>query len=687
MWKLEHPLRGGDFVRALALALLLLAGAGTARAQEAAAVLADNASSIAVVIGNRDYRQTVPVDYAVNDANAMRDYLVETMGFRPENVFFLENGTLSEMTQMFGSEARPQSGRLWRSVTEGASNVFVYYSGHGVPDLTNGEPFLLPSDGDPNSADSGYRLDTLYRNLELVKHKVGDDREVIVMIDACFTGETGRGESLLAVSAPGFTPALPETGDGVVRLVATSGDAPANWDDETQHGLFTSRFLMGAAGLADDEGAVEWAALSAYLTEAVAREALRETGRRQVPEIDGADFALPEGEPVETVAQAVESARDLADWDAAQDDRAALERYVAECDLCGFRDEALAQIAALRRGGEAAADRTAWEALSAGEDYQGYLDQCNAVCAYRPVALAYLTEGDPSRDPRVARCDDLAATPNGLDNPDGVLGVPWAALDGYIALEACAAAAASFPDERRLVYQQARALDRLGRYGEALPLYERAGEMGSMEALNGLATLYENGEGVAPSPETAVEIYRRAAEGGNTVAMTNLARVHQYGLGTDLDVDEAIRWYERAAEAGDGFAITKLASAYVSGEGGIPADPERGLELFREGVALGDPLALSTAAVLIDNGFEQHFPGLDPVELLLKALVQGEYGAGFVVATTNGPLNLRAETIRGLQQVVSEEGPYSGAFDGTFNPLFVQSLNRYATALASRSDG
>lgn len=37
-----------------------------------------------------------------------------------------------------------------------------------------------------------------------VKQKVGGERQVIVMLDACFTGETGRkGEALLAVSAPG----------------------------------------------------------------------------------------------------------------------------------------------------------------------------------------------------------------------------------------------------------------------------------------------------------------------------------------------------------------------------------------------------------------------------------------------------------------------------------------------------
>ena len=109
--RLAADLRG--ILSAAALALpLLLALPPDVQAQEAVEVIDDNAASIAVVIGNRDYRQTVPVDYAHNDAQAMQAYLVETMGFRPENVFVLLDGTLSEMTQMFGSEARPESGRL-----------------------------------------------------------------------------------------------------------------------------------------------------------------------------------------------------------------------------------------------------------------------------------------------------------------------------------------------------------------------------------------------------------------------------------------------------------------------------------------------------------------------------------------------------------------------------------------------
>ncbi|MGF1554270.1 MAG: caspase family protein [Paracoccaceae bacterium] len=697
--------------------------------------LDDNARSVAVVIGNRDYRQTVPVDYAHADAEAMRDYLVATLGFREENVFLLLDGTLSEMTQMFGSRRRPRSGRLWRSVEPGRSNVFVYYSGHGVPDLETREPFMLPADGDPNAPDSGYALDLLYANLELVKDRIGPERALVVMIDACFTGETGReGESLLAVSAPGFQPAQPKTGPGIVRLVATSGATPANWDEGKGLGLFTSRFLMGAAGLARPEGAapdapVAWSDLSAWLAETVPAAALRETGRRQVPEVDPAALALPAGEPVPAVAEAVAAARDERAWTRARaEGRAAMEHYVATCGACAHRDEALALLTGRRRADAAARDREAWARFSAAGDYAGYLDGCGRICAYRDVARAYVgprnplaaggrarasatadTRPDtPARNPlamarrrttmpagdrvsaadrATARCDALAASPTDPDKPAGVEGRAFAAIDGRAAREACAAAIEAHPGERRLAYQLGRAHDRLGDYAAAHRLYGRAADLGSAAALNGLGALTENGEGVAPSPERAFALYTRAAEAGDVVAMSNLARMLEHGRGTARDVAAAVRWYERAAEAGDAPSLTRLVPYYLEGGPGIAPDPGRGVALFEKAVEAGDASAMATVAVLIDNGFARHFPGRDADELVLAALATGEAGAAAVTGTAMGPMRLAPGTVRAVQRALGREGFYTGEADGAFNPVFVRALDTYARSAASRPAG
>ena len=86
----------------LALALVLVQSA-PALAQSPAA-LDDNAESVAVVIGNKDYRRTVPVDFAHHDAEAMRDFLVRSLGFREGNVVLLKDASLSDFLQVFGTE-------------------------------------------------------------------------------------------------------------------------------------------------------------------------------------------------------------------------------------------------------------------------------------------------------------------------------------------------------------------------------------------------------------------------------------------------------------------------------------------------------------------------------------------------------------------------------------------------------
>jgi len=385
-----------------------------------APAFSENSDSIAVIIGNKEYRRTSTVDFAHNDAEAIKAYLTGALGFLEQNVFLVKDATLGELTQLFGSESNPTGSQLWRSAVAGRSNVFVYYSGHGVPDLATRQPFLLPHDGNPNVVESGYALQTLYRNLELVRQKIGPQRQLLVMIDACFTGETGRkGESLLAVSAPGFIPAKPRVDDGIIKLVATSGVTPANWDAGQKLGLFTSRFLMGAAGLArpagaSDTGPLAWSDLQRYLKDSVEAAARRDSGREQAPEIDLASIALPVAQPVPAVARAVAQAQDEANWHRAQaaGERSALEAYVARCgEVCQYRSTAMALLLNRHRGAESEADERNWQRLSTTGKYEEYLQGCGSVCAYRAIALSYLGREDSGEGTTAAQPPKVVALP------------------------------------------------------------------------------------------------------------------------------------------------------------------------------------------------------------------------------------------------------------------------------------
>ena len=81
----------------LIAALLWLGLLSSSIAQAPPAILSDNAESIAVVVGNKAYKQTSTVDFAHNDAEAIKAYLTGTLGFREQNVFLLKDATLGEL--------------------------------------------------------------------------------------------------------------------------------------------------------------------------------------------------------------------------------------------------------------------------------------------------------------------------------------------------------------------------------------------------------------------------------------------------------------------------------------------------------------------------------------------------------------------------------------------------------------
>jgi tetratricopeptide (TPR) repeat protein len=240
----------------------------------------ENTSAIAVVIGNRDYknRDIPPVDYAIRDASLMKEALTTSLGYREGNIIYETNATKGTLESIFGTAGNPR-GRLSDLVAPQKSDIFVYYSGHGAPNLENRRGYLLPADGDPNVIDiSGYPLDVLYRNLASLKA-----RSVTVVTDACFSG------------APLFKKASPV---GIVvenPLIAmknayiinsSSGTELSSWYPEKGHGLFTYYFLLGLTGPADKngDGKITLGEMHDYLDDQVPYMSRKlHSGRKQTP--------------------------------------------------------------------------------------------------------------------------------------------------------------------------------------------------------------------------------------------------------------------------------------------------------------------------------------------------------------------------------------------------------------------
>jgi hypothetical protein len=247
-----------------------------------------NPNAVAVIVGNRTYqhRDVPDVSYAYNDVEAIRQYVIKARGFKERNVFVLKDATKAKLESYFGS-VNFSRGRLFNAVREGKSDVFVYFSGHGVPG-ENKTGYLFPTDGDPTQAElTGYSIQTLVENLAKVPA-----RSMIIALDTCFSGVSQAGALVQAASPVYLKAKIPSAGPNSIILTAAAGSQIASWDTGAQLGLFTRHLLEGMLGKADtrggdSDGRVQLGELQSYVQSEVTYQARRRYSRDQTPEMLG----------------------------------------------------------------------------------------------------------------------------------------------------------------------------------------------------------------------------------------------------------------------------------------------------------------------------------------------------------------------------------------------------------------
>ncbi len=253
---------------------------------------ASKPDAVAVVIGNRSYHNgTIPsVSYAVQDAVAVKKYLTESLGFKENNILFLTNASYVDFIKLFG-DANDYKGILYNRTRKDRSDIFIYYSGHGVPDTNTKKPYLVPSDADPSIIKiTGYPLETFYGNLAKLENDK-KPRSITIVLDACFSGGYNNG-MLISNASPLFieasNPAL--TLKDAVVFSSSKGNQISSWYIEQNHGLFTYNFLktlksdieQGKRGITAKD--IEKALLDA---DGVNDQAWRLYNREQEPQVVG----------------------------------------------------------------------------------------------------------------------------------------------------------------------------------------------------------------------------------------------------------------------------------------------------------------------------------------------------------------------------------------------------------------
>jgi hypothetical protein len=242
--------------------------------------------NVALIVGISKYREKMipEVKYAARDAEVVARYLENVGGIPRANIKVLtdDKATKSDLEAHI-------SDWIPRRVTD-HSTVFVYYAGHGAPGPQGREAFVVPYEGHPDYPSQLYPLQKMYDALNKLPA-----REVIVMLDSCFSGAKGRsitGEGTRPVSISIENPVL--AGGKILIIAASSGSQMSSDYDKVRHGLFTYYLLRGMRGEAsrDREGTVDLGGLYEFVKKNVSETASLEMNRDQTPVLLPSEFTV-----------------------------------------------------------------------------------------------------------------------------------------------------------------------------------------------------------------------------------------------------------------------------------------------------------------------------------------------------------------------------------------------------------
>lgn len=244
-------------------------------------------NALAIVIGVEDYRFLPPAPYAANDARLMTEYFKNTLGVKEVWTFYNQEVKGDFFENLFGSE-----GRLTRSVKSGLTDLFVYYSGHGIPEKDGKDAYLFPYDGRLSDLNQcGYSLNRFYKALDELKAA-----SVTVFLDACFIGVTKAsvryipqnisGTKGILVRPPSIQPWL--NNPHFTVFASSHQDESSLAFDSSETGLFTYFLAIGLHGNADSNGdrKITLKELADYVSRKVVETSQKIRGE-QTPQLNG----------------------------------------------------------------------------------------------------------------------------------------------------------------------------------------------------------------------------------------------------------------------------------------------------------------------------------------------------------------------------------------------------------------
>ena len=242
--------------------------------------------AVAIIIGIQNYKRVPKAEFANSDAKEFYEYAIRGLGIKPENIKLLLDEEADELEIVKAFE-----NWLPLQVTKNKTDVFVFYSGHGLPAPDGKSLYFLP-----HGVDKQFIEKTAVSQQEVIAALVASKpKSVTMFIDACYSGQTRSGEMMIA----GVRPLAVKSDVSVYPsnftvISASSNDQYSSSSPELKHGIFSFYLMKGMEGDADGnkDGKITAGEMQDYLSDKVSRQAMSMSRKQDTQLVGDANRVL-----------------------------------------------------------------------------------------------------------------------------------------------------------------------------------------------------------------------------------------------------------------------------------------------------------------------------------------------------------------------------------------------------------
>jgi hypothetical protein len=235
--------------------------------------------AIAIIIGITDYKNLPKADFASEDARVFYDYAIRGLGIKPENIKLLIDAD-ADQAEIYRAFKAWLPARVKKT-----TDVFVFYSGHGLPTADGKGLYLLPQRADRDFIDkTAINQQEINETIQALK-----PNSVTLFLDSCYSGAARTGQSLVASARPVTMKANIQVFPPEFTVItASTAEQISSSSPELKHGIFSYYLMKGMEGDADSnkDGKITFGEMQAYLVENVGRQAGM-MSRKQEPQLVG----------------------------------------------------------------------------------------------------------------------------------------------------------------------------------------------------------------------------------------------------------------------------------------------------------------------------------------------------------------------------------------------------------------